>query len=417
VYVLGAGVNQSIRTIDRQPVFSPPLSHNFFKIARNLPKSRFRDYDALLSPLYNYIFKYWHKTKSDLEIDDFDLEECFSLIQSQLTQARLEKDNQTVNDLLKIQYFLIAFFAEVLSEFHDYYLVSPTMLGFGKVLYNEQAMIITFNYDLFIEIVIELGSGKNNAELNYLNRFQRDLPEEEQSTIVPNSEWKWNRVLAYGIKFDRVLLHDGSITFREKFFDKRIFYSSKKNKLYPWSILKLHGSLNWWKYVNATPNPYISHEELEILYELKKKQIVLENLVWFLPSSDTPYNEDQLFVEPIIITPVLHKQFYDEKFIYQKVFDPLWRKAKSSLSKCKSFIIGYSFPATDFHAKRLFLESFSDNIINELIIVNPDPNAIEETKRMTQFRQIRIFKNLEGFMLYRISEYSALLCFCCLYPL
>lgn len=228
VYVLGAGVNQSIKMIDRQPVFSPPLSHNFFKIARNLPKSRFRDYDAILSPLYDYIFKYWRKSKADLEIDDFNLEECFTLIQLQLTEARLEKDNQRVNNLLKIQYFLVAFFVEVLSEFGDYCLLSPAMLGFGNVLYNEQPMIITFNYDLFIESVIEHGSGKNSPDLDYLNRFQRELTEGELLTIVSNSEWKWNCPLAYGIKFDRVLLHDGSIAFREKHFDKRIFYSHKK---------------------------------------------------------------------------------------------------------------------------------------------------------------------------------------------
>jgi len=61
----------------------------------------------------------------------------------------------------------------------------------------------------------------------------------------------------------------------------------------------------------------------------------------------------------------------------------LWCKAKSSLSKCKSLIIiGYSFAATDFNIRRLFLEAF-DNILNELIIVNPDPKATEETKRMS----------------------------------
>jgi hypothetical protein len=180
----------------------------------------------------------------------------------------------------------------------------------------------------------------------------------------------------------------------------------------------LHGSLNWYKYVRDSPNPYISQEELERRYESRKKQVVLQDLVWFLPSSETPFDESQLFVEPIIITPVLYKQFYDEQYIYKKVFNPLWCKAKSSLSKCKSLIIiGYSFAATDFNTRRLFLEAFSDNILNELIIVNPDRKAIEETKRMTQFRRIKTFKNLEDFVQYRILEYTALLCSCCLYPI
>lgn len=62
VYLLGAGVNQSIKTFDRKPVVSPPLAKNLFKIARKL-HVRFRDCVDLLSPLYSYISKYWHKDR------------------------------------------------------------------------------------------------------------------------------------------------------------------------------------------------------------------------------------------------------------------------------------------------------------------------------------------------------------------
>lgn len=228
-------------------------------------------------------------------------------------------------------------------EFQDYYILSATMFDFGKILYNERPTIITFNYDLFVESIIERASGKNTAKLNYLNEFERVLTKEQLRSIVSNSEWNWNRPLAYGIKFDNVLLHDGSMALREKYFDKRDFYSNRKNKLYSWSILKLHGSLNWYRYVKDTPNRYFSPDDLEHAYEPRKKHIALENRVWFLRTSETPWDESQLYVEPIIITPVLHKQFYDEKFIYKKVFDPLWRKAKSSLLSCKRLIIiGYS---------------------------------------------------------------------------
>lgn len=63
-------------------------------------------------------------------------------------------------------------------------------------------------------------------------------------------------------------------------------------------------------------------------------------------------------------------------------FIKLWKKAKYSLSKCRTLlVIGYSFPATDFHTRKLFLEAFTNNIVSELIIVNHDSNSIEETKR------------------------------------
>jgi hypothetical protein len=93
VYVLGAGVNQAIKTFDRKPVVSPPLMTNFFKIARKV-HVRFRDYDTILKALYDYIFKYWHKTKDDLENSEFSLEDCFSFIQLQLIDAQLELNIQ-----------------------------------------------------------------------------------------------------------------------------------------------------------------------------------------------------------------------------------------------------------------------------------------------------------------------------------
>ena len=66
IYVLGCRRKSIDKNYNRDPAFSPPLSHNFFKILRNLPKSMFRGYDNILSSLYNYIEIYWHKSKSDL---------------------------------------------------------------------------------------------------------------------------------------------------------------------------------------------------------------------------------------------------------------------------------------------------------------------------------------------------------------
>src|SRR5438128_9327908 len=136
VYLLGAGINQAIQTFDRKPVLSPPLTYNFFEVARKL-HVRFRDYDTLLKPLYDYILQYWHKTISDLEWGKFNLEDCFSLIQLQLFKAELDNDVNKIKQLYKIQYQLIAFFAEVMSEFRDYYQVSPILLDFGKILHKE----------------------------------------------------------------------------------------------------------------------------------------------------------------------------------------------------------------------------------------------------------------------------------------
>jgi len=354
VYLLGAGINQAIQTFDRKAVLSPPLTYNFFEVARKL-HVRFRDYDTLLKPLYDYILEYWHKTISDLECGKFNLEDCFSLIQLQSFEAELDNDVNKIKQLYKIQYQLIAFFAEVMSEFRDYYEVSPILLDFGTILDKEKATVITFNYDLFVEDILQKVKGTNG----------------------------WKLQNSYNIKFDKI-------------FGRQVLPDTE---IVVPSVLKLHGSLNWYRYVNQTPNQFITPDKLREIYEPRKDHIILQNLNWFLPISDTPWTEDQLFVEPIMITPVIHKQFYAEEFLYKKVFNVLWEIARDSLSRYKSLVvIGYSFPPTDFYTRKLFLEAFSKNILNKLVIVNPDAGAVERTKKLVRYKETITLPNLEEFV-------------------
>jgi hypothetical protein len=109
------------------------------------------------------------------------------LIQLQYEEARMRRDIQVANNLLKVQYFLIAFFAEVMSEFGPYYELSPAMINFGKILYNEKPTIITFNYDLFIESAIE--QVNYHKEKTYLMLIQLVLNYMEyQKTLILRKE-------------------------------------------------------------------------------------------------------------------------------------------------------------------------------------------------------------------------------------
>ena len=67
--------------------------------------------------LYSYIEKYWKKDLWDLENTEFDLEECFTLIQLQLKEAAENNEEQKYYELINIQYLLKYFLNEVLSEF------------------------------------------------------------------------------------------------------------------------------------------------------------------------------------------------------------------------------------------------------------------------------------------------------------
>ena len=93
-YVLGAGVNQAIYAIDY--LASPPLLNNFFQIALSISTYSNAVYTEKIRDVYAYIFKYWKKNQSDLSRSPFNLEECFTLIESQIQYANYEAER---NDL------------------------------------------------------------------------------------------------------------------------------------------------------------------------------------------------------------------------------------------------------------------------------------------------------------------------------
>jgi len=397
VYLLGAGVNMSLKYYKtRSHFFSPPLNKNFFNIALKITKHIEDGYDLHCSELAAYIEKYWKKKKDHLINDKFDLEECFTLLNLQMKESIHKKEYDKYADLNETYFLLVDLLVALLNEF-KWSDLSPSFLKFGEILYEEKPTIITFNYDDFIEIAIEHASGKNPS--NYSSQlFGNKI--DDLSKIIKNSEWNWNRPLGYGIEFDKIMLYDGSEgPAKEKFFLKDEFYLH--NIIYDWNVLKLHGSLNWWKFTRHSPNPFLSEDEIQQRYELNKDMITIQerDMIFGLPSFTA---DEQLYIDPIIITPVLHKEFDESSYINAKVFSILWNKAKEKLTKCKSLIIiGYSFPSTDFYTKKLFLEAFSENkLLEEVIVVNPDITIIDKVKELCHFNNIEHFNTLEDYIDY-----------------
>ena len=144
VYTLGAGVNQAIKGENVE--ISLPLLKDFFKVAFKI-KPDLTAYENELKPVYEYIKKYWNRDIIDLQNDDFDLEECFTLIQYQLEEENTNKeiDEKTYDSLLVVFLTLTALLIEILNEFKNI-LINTTssqyFLNFGKFLetttYNHQ---------------------------------------------------------------------------------------------------------------------------------------------------------------------------------------------------------------------------------------------------------------------------------------
>jgi len=337
-------------------------------------------YTSQVQIVYDYIEKFWKKNKSDLSNNSFDLEECFTLVELQLKEAVDLHDTKLAQTLRAIQFKLKLFLVEVLSEFSHQVITSDSFREFGSILLSEKPTIITFNYDDYIENTLEVVSGPpTRPPFEQINRRHIDLVTNMEATHLSEQELgyhfhNWTKSLGYGMKFDLV---GWDFPGPEELIQGKEFYSHSNNTLYNWRLLKLHGSINWFRYLPIRAYPSILGEKEPMLDEEKLGQIILSRQgYWF----NHPPILNGWYIDPIIVAPTMYKEKQLTEAVFNKL-GSLWLKAKDALSSCKNLIvIGYSFPATDFMTRKLFLESFTNNELEKLIIVNPDTSVVKKIK-------------------------------------
>ena len=121
----------------------------------------------------------------------------------------------------------------------------------------------------------------------------------------------WNRPLGYGVKFDEVQLHRAG-TYAFAAGDR--FYSHPANNLYSPPLLKLHGSINWFVYSGISKYPFGN----DVAAGKEGQNIALQGLLVVQRAPDLNGN----IIEPIVITPVVHKQVSQSPII-----PTIWKKA------------------------------------------------------------------------------------------
>lgn len=368
VYLFGAGINRVIN--DRQGL-RPPLAKDLFQQVLNQDRITLSGYNLeARKPLFDYIDHYFKFSMEKLRTEEFDLESCYTLIQLQAMDARLKNNENKLILLNEIESQLTNLFVTFLSTFDTFF--SEAFRVLGQIIYSEKSTVLTFNYDTLLESAIESASGVNhNTPSTFFDTaFRRiKIPDEE----VAYSHHKWNRPLAYGVQFDEVQLQRAG---NRLFVTGERFYSHPDNKLYDAPLLKLHGSINWFDYTGIKTDSFRSDKD----HETNAGKTVLFDNFWM---SIRPPELNGEILSPKIITPVLYKEFTSDPIISQ-----VWQRAYQELLTCKTLIVGgYSFPPSDFNTKRLFLEAFADNSLDELIVINPDPSVAGIVKNLCHFNK------------------------------
>jgi hypothetical protein len=132
--------------------------------------------------------------------------------------------------------------------------------------------------------------------------------------------------------------------------DRRDLYGLRVAGLNPPVILKPHGSLNWYRYVQGK---HIKRVLREILWEGKKKRRAARYcfLNWRAPKSSR-----RRYI-PWIVPPTHVKSF--EHPMLRRV----WRTCVDCLSVARSiYFLGYSLPAADWHSRYIFRCGFHNQM-------------------------------------------------------
>jgi hypothetical protein len=389
VYLLGAGANQLVTDWHG---LKPPLANNFFQMALRNDKFKGEPYSNRIAPLYDYISHFWKKSKDDLQNESFNLEDCFTMLQLQRNEAERKEDRSEYSRLAGLEFLLESFLAEYLSEFETFAVTSDRMREFEAVIYQERPTILSLNYDCIIEAIIETASGVNT---NIPPSF-RGKPDDEGKVTdeeLPYSHCNWNRPLAYGFKFDYVQLQRAGLS---TYVEGTRFYDHPLNKLYPWKILKLHGSLNWFKYLPIRKYPFLDPAEQELSKERLRQVLLINGHWWFAEPPDLR----GWILDPLVITPVLYK----EQFYQEPPFVDIWTQAYEELSTCQRLVvIGYSFAPTYFFIRKLLLEAFCEKPLKELVVVNPDTSVVQRAKELSHFsKPVLVCRDLEEYLRFHV---------------
>ena len=391
LYIFGAGINRSL--CDAQGI-RPPLATDLFQQALARPFTGYAGEPSWYSQVFEYIQQFWKLSIDDLKRQSFDLEECYTLLQLQANEAYMQGNSVEFQRLTEIKSRLTLFFKHYLEQSSfSAELSAVDFHALGKVIWKEKATVITFNYDTLIESVIESASFSafaadvglsHDQMIQMLNDYESsghlsyDNFNDISDELMGYSRHGWNSYRAYGVRFDEVMLRFGATAI---LVNGKTYFDHPQNQPCQPTVLKMHGSLNWGRYVRyvrqkgrPSPPPRAIPPGTTILGT--NSGMIANHLI-----------------ESLIITPMLFKNLSETSIIVQ-----IWRRALRELRACERLIIGgYSFPPTDFHARKLLLEAFADRQPREVIVINPDPNIESVVHGLTHVKPRR-FENLDAFI-------------------
>ena len=154
------------------------------------------------------------------------------------------------------------------------------------------------------------------------------------------------------------------------------------------SILKLHGSLNWYSTHTSANVPRAS-----ILSRSKNFRITPRRII--LSSMRMTYGRKKLHTFPLIVPPVTSKS----SMIHQDL-DGIWGYAEERIAEADELVVfGYSCPQTDYESANLLRRSTARNSRNvSLSIIDPNPSVVVRYASVTSLKRLHYFRSVAAYL-------------------
>ena len=315
VYVLGAGAS-------RAESDAIPLVSDFLEKAFSLGKFNSKEAKEFI----NDVAKTFGYSEHDLRTGRIDIEQLFSLIDSDIQWERLTSEATG----LSARWFGSSTKGSGLEGVIGgvLYQVVPPVFCANSPRHTQLAQaiqpgdtVISFNYDLLIDWAL--------SAANKLNR--RGYAIDFFAGTNMNDGW------------EQPLQQEGDSSTH---------------------LLKLHGSLNWLQYVQPeSPN--------KVVYLKNGFELTFSAEDWGPSIQVTETENGNGYLKPFVVPPTADKSRIWAK--HGGTLRPLWEKAGEALTDCdRLVVIGYSLREADYQAQWLFRRFLRHKKERSILIVNKD---------------------------------------------
>lgn len=153
------------------------------------------------------------------------------------------------------------------------------------------------------------------------------------------------------------------------------------------SVLKLHGSLNWFYRARSAQDAKNSiRKPAPGLYCLTNQRVL----------SDLRYREKTrlLHLLPLVVPPI-----YEKGPQYRQLLRTIWRRAGEAIERADRLVVfGYSFPDADFAARSLLRRSFHRNsLAREVTVIDTSPAIAGRISALLGATNLHYVKDVESF--------------------